>query len=531
MILDLTFATGAPASFEDPILAAAAVLGAAILNPITVTIDVGYGTYDGTPIPASDISLGGITQSFAGPDGTFLAPAQALALGMDPNLAVDGYVGFQSDAPNLEALALNELTHALGRLTWGNGPMTLFDYTAPGVLFGGAGSSTTLATYMSEDDGKTDLANFATTDDTQFAPDGGDPFSIDPTQTTLTPLDLVELNLLGYNIGPVPGLVGTPKVIDANLVFATPDGTVPVWGINGGYDVANGAAPNAPPGWKIADATGDFSGNASSDDILWQTSAGQVAIWEMSDVQLTGAAYTTDGGSIVGVPAPGWLILGVADFFGQGDNDILWQTGGGSPAIWEMSGTQVTAASYTTLNGSVVGAPDPSWHIIGAGDFTGTGEDGILWRTDSGALAIWEMNGFQITSAAYLTDGGKQVGVPGPDWHMITTGDFTGNGMDDLLWETDSGALALWEMDGSQIVGAQYLTDNGASVGVPAPGWTIKGAADIDGSGRDSILWQTPGGEVAVWQMNGPQVTGAAYLANAPGMADGSIAMHSYSVI
>jgi len=199
-----------------------------------------------------------------------------------------------------------------------------------------------------------------------------------------------------------------------------------------------------------------------------------------------------------------------------------------------MNGTQVEGAGYTMQGSTVVGAPGSDWHIIGAGDFTGNGQDDILWRTDEGNLAVWQMNGLQITSAAYLTEGGQQVNAPGPDWHLITTADFTGNGTDDLLWETNSGAIAIWDMSGSDITGAAYLTQNGTQVNAPA-GWDLVGAKDVTGNGHADLLWQTPGGNVAVWEMNGAQVVGAGYLAvnNVIGSTppDWTIAQHHYNFI
>jgi hypothetical protein len=287
------------------------------------------------------------------------------------------------------------------------------------------------------------------------------------------------------------------------------------------------------PGWGIVDATGDFTGDGES-DILWQTTGGQVAIWEMKGTQITDAGYTTLGGAVVGVPAPGWTILGAANFTGDGESDILWQTANGSPAIWEMNGTQVTAASYTMIGFTVIGAPGADWHIIGAGDFTGNGDDDLLWRTNGGALAIWEMNGFQITDAAYITEGSQQVGAPGPDWHLITTADFYGNGIDDLLWETNAGQVAIWQMNGTQIVSAGYVSSGSTIDNAPA-GWKLDGAQDVNGDGKADLLWQTPSGQVAVWEMNGTQVVGAGYLAvgNVQGTtpADWTIAQHNYNFI
>jgi hypothetical protein len=43
----------------------------------------------------------------------------------------------------------------------------------------------------------------------------------------------------------------------------------------------------------------------------------------------------------------------------------------------------------------------------------------LLWRTDSGALAVWEMNGNQIAAAEYTRSGSTTVGAPGSDWNII----------------------------------------------------------------------------------------------------------------
>ena len=67
-----------------------------------------------------------------------------------------------------------------------------------------------------------------------------------------------------------------------------------------------------------------------------------------------------------------------------------------------MDGTQVKAADYTKLGSTTVGLPGSDWHIVGAADYDGNGKSDLLWRTDSGALAVWEMNGTRITFADYV---------------------------------------------------------------------------------------------------------------------------------
>jgi hypothetical protein len=54
----------------------------------------------------------------------------------------------------------------------------------------------------------------------------------------------------------------------------------------------------------------------------------------------------------------------------------------------------------------------------------------ILWQNTSGQAAIWEMNGTSVI-------GENLVGAnPGPSWHAIATGDFNSDGYADILGRT-----------------------------------------------------------------------------------------------
>jgi hypothetical protein len=563
---------------------------------ITVTIDVGYGEIDGQSLGSNDLgeseqidvtsvsysavrnaliaqgAPGSSTLPSSAPTGNpgtlYMASAEQKALGLlANNSSLDGYVGFDG-AANVFSYAINsappsneyyfvgvlehEITEVMGRTSYldyshAYSAMDLFRYSAANTRQ----FSTGAPSYFSVNGGATDLNNWNnfqtgnSGDLGDWAPSAGNDAFDDNSNSgvinSLSSADFTLMNAIGWTTSSnTPTPTPTPTIGNPILVFATDDGTVPVWQVSGyqitaaAYTTFGGATVGVPgPGWGIVDATGDFTGDGES-DILWQTTGGQVAIWEMKGTQITDAGYTTLGGAVVGVPAPGWTILGAANFTGDGESDILWQTANGSPAIWEMNGTQVTAASYTMIGSTVIGAPGADWHIIGAGDFTGNGDDDLLWRTNGGALAIWEMNGFQITDAAYITEGSQQVGAPGPDWHLITTADFYGNGIDDLLWETNAGQVAIWQMNGTQIVSAGYVSSGSTIDNAPA-GWKLDGAQDVNGDGKADLLWQTPSGQVAVWEMNGTQVVGAGYLAvgNVQGTtpADWTIAQHNYNFI
>ena len=52
------------------------------------------------------------------------------------------------------------------------------------------------------------------------------------------------------------------------------------------------------------------------------------------------------------------------------------------------------------------------WHVLGLGDFNGDSKADILWRHDSGAVAVWTMNGAQKVAD-------QVVSALGHDW-MLT---------------------------------------------------------------------------------------------------------------
>ena len=104
-----------------------------------------------------------------------------------------------------------------------------------------------------------------------------------------------------------------------------------------------------------------------------------------------------------------------------------------------------------------------TWSIAGTGDFNGDGKSDILWRDTSGNVAIWLMNGAQVTQAAGVGS------APASVWSIIETGDFNGDGKSDLLWQDTNGNVAMWFMNGVQVA-------QSAGVGTVPTVWSIQGA-------------------------------------------------------
>ena len=122
-------------------------------------------------------------------------------------------------------------------------------------------------------------------------------------------------------------------------------------------------------------------------------------------------------------------------------------------AVWETDGTKVTTSA-------VVANPGASWKAVGTGDFNGDSHSDILLQNADGRVAIWEMNGTDLSS-----DSGIVSANPGPSWHAIGTD----HGGSDILFQNTSGQTAIWDMSGTTVTGAGALSANAG------PNWRAVG--------------------------------------------------------
>jgi hypothetical protein len=154
----------------------------------------------------------------------------------------------------------------------------------------------------------------------------------------------------------------------------------------------------------------------------------------------------------------------------------------------------------TTLGGSSpceAATEVSSATIAGSHDFNADGHSDILWRDTSGNMAIWEMQGKNIINANSAGLGGVAT-----TWSIVGQRDFNGDFNADLLWHDTAGNLAIWEMDGTTI-----LNPNSAGLGAVSTDWSIVGTGDFNGDGMADILWRnTTTGDLAIWEMNGTTI-------------------------
>ena len=144
-----------------------------------------------------------------------------------------------------------------------------------------------------------------------------------------------------------------------------------------------------------------------------------------------------------------------------GKNSIVWHAAElGAVGVW-TDGTD----NWVSISGGF----DENWTMLGTGDFNGDGKDEIL---------------FQNGTNFYTTDINSNfasLGGFGTGWEVRAIGDFSGDGKDDLvLFHKDTGSVVKLE---------NGQTSSYASLGqLDANDWFIVGAGDYNGDGKDDLL-------------------------------------------
>jgi 6-phosphogluconolactonase (cycloisomerase 2 family) len=221
------------------------------------------------------------------------------------------------------------------------------------------------------------------------------------------------------------------------------------------------------------------------------------------DVALNAFAVAPDGTLALSAQVSDNAILQLA-----GPRGVATAVVGGTSYLFVAAGTDDNGVSVFALGATVPALGDvlwqhtdgtaavasqdlpvvsDNWQIAGTGDFDGDGDDDILWRHEQGSVVAWE-----IEDGAVLEN--HDVAVAGTSWHIRGTGDFDGDGDADIPWHHDQGQVVTWEMEDSAFVASHSL----AAAGFP---WRITGTGDFDGDGDADILWRHDEGQVVTWEM------------------------------
>jgi serralysin len=281
-------------------------------------------------------------------------------------------------------------------------------------------------------------------------------------------------------------------------------------GLGGNDTLLGGSGIDVLTGGLGVDTFRDTRANLNGDTITDFT-IGEAIIFTDATLgsftfSLSGSTLTYAGGSLTLTGVTGTLVASAAagggvqltiqaaviadvrnDFNGDGRSDILWRNLDGSLSDWlgQANGGFVTndANAFTIV--------PTSWEVTGTGDFNGDGRDDILWRNTNGQLSNWlgQANGGFVSN-----DANAFTTVP-TSWQVAGVGDFNGDGRDDILWRNTNGQLSDWL---GTATGGFTTNDANAFTTVPTS-WNVAGVGDFNGDGRDDILWRNTNGQLSNW--------------------------------
>jgi hypothetical protein len=165
-------------------------------------------------------------------------------------------------------------------------------------------------------------------------------------------------------------------------------------------------------------------------------------------------------------------------------------------ALWYLTGTRY---DYGT---NIVNDAGPEWKLVGTGDFNGDGWSDLLWQDEvAGQKAMWFMQNNNRQSSSLF---GSQYAT-WPQTKMYATGRFDGDSKSDIVWRGTAGNCWIWYMDGATVKASLAIVKTNNDVVCNAVhDVPIVGADDFMPSGGPDLLFRNMViGQNLVYEMSG----------------------------
>ena len=277
-----------------------------------------------------------------------------------------------------------------------------------------------------------------------------------------------------------------------DLLWTGPAGTVAVWCMSAdGMSFTPGVYVQ-PPAGLVLRGVGDVSGGGTT-DLIWQDAAGAISVGFVGKDQVSISYISTAG-----------AVEAVGEFNRDGHADVLTHYSNGTWMAESAEGRKIPPPGL-----GIIAPFSAEYHLTTAADFDGDGRTDILFRgTGEHAgdmllqlpVSVFDRFNTLETAPSHIAD-------PGPDWNVLGTGDFNGDGSADLLWQYDSGMRCMWFGSGGTFRDGGALPD-------PGPDWSVVGTGDYNNDGYSDLMWRSasqPGLHVE-WLLHGTSaVCGAAF--------------------
>lgn len=239
--------------------------------------------------------------------------------------------------------------------------------------------------------------------------------------------------------------------------------------LDGRTSVANASFANGRGRFALR-AVGRFNGDDNADFVAQGGGHARVTLVNAAGTGTLGTLWIPDGGGT-------WQIVDAADVTGDGIDEILFADTGAAASAFRIanvaSGSPVF--SYVATGGGI-------WSYAFAADVNGDGHEDLLFRGSGPAHGVSRANlaGGNATVKYYSQGGGA--------WVLRARGDFDGNGTEDLADVANpptvgSDRVRLFDTNGDPI--AVGFVPNGGGF------FTLRTAGDFTGDGKDDLAYDS----------------------------------------
>ena len=247
-------------------------------------------------------------------------------------------------------------------------------------------------------------------------------------------------------------------------------GATGAWLIQADQTAAWGDLSQRGDGWELF-GTGFTTAGKATADIYIKSADNVVGAW------ITDATGKVTGWETVGEFDASTQVLGLGDFNGDGQTDLLLRNNNGAVGGYFTNGT---GWQYFQSLGN-------EWTIAAIGDLNGDGISDMVLKHDAGFAGSWLTQADGTMKWANL-DTLKE------GFAIVGCGDLNGDGTDDVLLRND-GYYGAWIVKNGSVNSWMGLGDLGSV--------TVEQLADFDGDGIDDLRIRTAGGDLGAMLVKG----------------------------
>ena len=249
------------------------------------------------------------------------------------------------------------------------------------------------------------------------------------------------------------------------------DGSTGAWLIQADQTAAWGDLSQRNPGWEIF-GTGITAAGKETNDVYVKSSENVIGAW------VTNGTGAVTGWETVGEFDATTNVLGLGDFNGDGQTDLLLRNDNGAVGCFFTSG-DVTGWNYFQSLGD-------EWTVSAVGDLNGDGRDDVVLKHDAGFAGSW------LTQEDY-TMAWANLDTLQDGFTIVGCGDFDGDGTDDVLLQ-NGGYYGAWIVEDGSV---------SSWMGLGSFSGTVEQIADFDGDGIDDLRIRTAAGDLGAQLVKG----------------------------